>query len=245
MHIFITGGTRGIGRGMVQQFLQLGHHVTYTGTTHNTVNTSTLDLQGDYLALVCDVRDYVLFEKTVEKAIEKHGNIDVFINNAGVDQPDSYLYDLAPEDIKKVIDINVIGTMYGTKIILKHMLQHKKGVIYNFLGLGSNDMIIPKTIVYGSSKRLIRYFSKAVAKECKNYRDITIGTIQPGMVFTDLLLQNMSEEGMKVAKILGNDVQEVTSFIVKQVVKGKSNITFPTYRKALRNLLFRRNRQLK
>jgi NADP-dependent 3-hydroxy acid dehydrogenase YdfG len=240
MHIFITGGTRGIGRGMVKEFIKKGHHVTYTGTTHNSVNESTLELKGDYLALVCDVRDYLLFEKTVEKAIEKHGNIDIFINNAGVDQLDDYIYKLPPEEIKKVIDINVIGTMYGVNIILKHMIKAKKGVVYNFEGLGSNNMVIPKTIVYGSSKRLIRYFSKAVNKEIKEYKNIHVGTIQPGMVFTDLLLHNMSEEGMKVARILGNEVEEVTSFIVKHILNGKKKVVFPTYRKAIRNL-FRKN----
>jgi len=241
MHVFITGGTRGIGLGLVKEFLKHGHRVSYTGTSESSINKHINELTGDFLAQICDVRDKSQIKKVIFLAKEEFGNIDIWINNAGVDQAHQFIYELNEEEIKRVIDINVVGTMLGTSAILKEMIDQGYGTVYNFEGLGSNNMVIQKTIVYGSSKRLIRYFSKASNKEIKQYKSVHVGTIQPGMVFTDLLLNNMDETGMKVARILGNEVPEVTQYIVSKILKGKRKISFPTYRKAIRNI-FKKNK---
>ncbi|XMB72967.1 SDR family oxidoreductase [Mycoplasmatota bacterium WC30] len=224
MHIFITGGTRGIGNGLVKEFLAKGHQLSYTGTSQKSIDNSIKDIKGDYKTFICDVRNRVDIEKAMSQAIDSFGNIDIWINNAGVDQARHDVSDLSEAEIKRVIDINVLGTMNGTSIALQQMKKQKYGVIYNFEGLGSNNMVIPKTIIYGSSKRLITYFSKACNKELKEYKNIFVGTIQPGMVFTDLLLSNMNDDGMKIAKILGNEVSYVAPRIVKRVLQGKKKI---------------------
>lgn len=242
MHIFITGGTRGIGLGLVKQFLKNGHRVSYTGTSESSIQNNIKQLKGDFIALICDVRVKSQIENALKHAKEEFGNIDIWINNAGVGQENLLFHELSPEEIKKVIDINVIGTMLATSVALKEMIEQGEGMIYNFEGLGSNNMVIPKTIVYGSSKRLIRYFSKAANKEVKAYPSIHVGTMQPGMVFTELLTSTMNDAGMKVAKILGNQVTEVTEYLVEKAIKGKKHINFPTYRKAVRNLIFRTNK---
>lgn len=242
MHIFITGGTRGIGLGLVKQFLKNGHRVSYTGTSQNSIDKHKKELTGTFLPLVCDVRVKPQIEDVLAQAKQQFGNIDIWINNAGVDQDRQYVYELDEDEIKRVIDINVTGTMLGTSVALKEMIEQGQGIVYNFEGLGSNNMVIPQTIIYGSSKRLVTYFTKASNKEVKKYPNISVGSMQPGMVFTDLLLNNIGEDGMKVARILGNEVDEVTEFLVKQALKGKRHIKFPTYRKAIRNL-FRKNKR--
>ena len=85
-------------------------------------------------------------------------------------------------------------------------------------------MVIRKTIIYGSSKRLITYFSNACNKELKGFKNIFVGTIQPGMVFTDLLLNNMTDDGMKIANILGNEVDYVAQKVVPKILKGKRHV---------------------
>lgn len=224
MHIFITGGTRGIGNGIVRELLKRGHKVSFTGTSENSIKKGRENLEGEYLALVCDVRKKEMIDSACKEAIQQFGNIDIWLNNAGVDQDRLYVPELSEDEIRRVVDINITGSMLGTSVALEHMIEVGKGKVYNFEGLGSNNMTIPKTSIYGTSKRAITYFTKAVKKEMKEHSSIHIGTIQPGMVFTDLLLRNLGDDGMKVARIIGNDVEYVTTRIVNGIEKNKMKI---------------------
>ena len=98
---------------------------------------------------------------------------------------------------------------------------------------GSNNMKIAKTLVYGGSKRFLSYFSQGCNKELKEFPEIFVGTLQPGMVFTALLLDQMSDDGMKIARILGSKVEVVTPFLVKQMIKGKQTIKYLTFGKSM------------
>ncbi len=225
MHIFITGGTRGIGHGVVKEFLQNGHQVSYTGTSEDSIKKSQVDLKGDFLALVCDVRYKDMLEIAMKLALDKFGDIDIWINNAGVDQDRLDVSDLSEAEIKRVVDINISGTMLGTSLALDLMKKQGTGIVYNLEGLGSNNMTIPKTSIYGTTKRAITYFTKACKKEIRDYPNVFVGTIQPGMVFTDLLLKNLGDDGMKIANIIGNDVDYVAHRIVRGVLKRDLKIS--------------------
>lgn len=233
MHIFITGGTRGIGFGLTQEFTRLGHQVSFTGTSLESVNNALERLSGNAFGLVCDVRDFDSIVNAKDKAIQQYNNIDIWINNAGVDQSREDISKLDSKMIKRVIDINVTGMMYGTKIALEQMKRQEFGIVYNVEGLGSNNMKIPKTIVYGSSKRLLTYFSQAADKEMKEYKNIFVGTFSPGMVFTDLLFNDVDEESLNVMGILGNSVQEVTPYLVSKMLQKKKTIKWLTTRKII------------
>lgn len=228
MHIFITGGTRGIGLGIVIEFLKQGHKVSYTGTSEASIQKNIGLLKGDYNPIVCDVRNRNDIVKAKNKALEVFGEINVWINNAGVDQERETIDKLSEKEIQRVVDINIVGSMLGTSIALELFKTQGFGYVYNFEGLGSNNMKIPKTIVYGTTKRALTYFSQACNKELKEYPSVFVGTIQPGMVFTDLLLSNMDEEGMKVARIIGDKVSNVAPFIVKHVLRKDRKIQYLT-----------------
>jgi len=233
MHVFITGGSKGIGRGMVVEFLKRGHSVSFTGTSESSVSKGSKGLVGDFLGLVCDVRKLEDIEKALELSVDKFECIDIWINNAGIGQGTKEFTDLSRDDIADIIDINVTGMILGTSVAIKQMKKQNHGFVYNMEGLGSDGRIIPKTIVYGSSKRLLRYFSKAVNKELKGYKEISVGTLSPGMVFTDLLLKDSTEESRKIMNILGNTVEEVTPFLVEKMIKRKKNINWLTTRKVI------------
>lgn len=233
MHVFITGGSKGIGRGLVVEFLKRGHSVSFTGTSENSLLKGSVGLSGNFLGIVCDVRNYDNLVIAKDEAIDKFECIDIWINNAGVGQAYKDISDLSEDEIKTVIDVNVSGMIMGTSVAIKEMKKQNHGFVYNMEGLGSDGRIIPKTIVYGASKRLLRYFSKAVNKELKEYKEITIGTLSPGMVFTDLLLKDSSPESMKIINILGNKVEEVTPYLVENMLKGKKNIYWLTNTKVM------------
>ncbi|MBU1019966.1 MAG: SDR family oxidoreductase [Firmicutes bacterium] len=233
MNIFITGGTRGIGKGMVSEFLKLGHNVSFTGTSSISVQKGSSGLSGNFVGYVCDVRDMDQIMQSMEQAVSNFGPIDIWINNAGIDQARKPVSELTSGEIKDVIDVNVVGMIHGTKVALSEMKKQGYGAIYNMEGLGSDDRMIPETVIYGSSKRLLRYFSRACNKELKEYPKIFVGTLSPGMVFTDLLLNNSTEESLKIMNILGNKVEEVTPFLVKKMLQGKKRIYWLTTRKVM------------
>lgn len=233
MHVFITGGTRGIGNGLVREFLKSGIKVSFTGTSEESVRKASVALDGSFFGLVCDVRSYDSILNSSIRAIEKFGNIDVWINNAGIDQPRKTVDHIDESDIRNLIDINVTGSIHGTKVAISHFKENNCGIVYNMEGLGSNGMKIPETIIYGSSKSLITYFSEAANKELKKHKDIFVGRLQPGMVFTDLLLNGLDDEATKIASILGNKVETVTPYLVKGVLKNKRVVKWLTTRRIM------------
>jgi short-subunit dehydrogenase len=233
MHIFITGGSKGIGRGMVVEFLKRGNNVSFTGTSESSVSKSSSGLKGNFLGVVCDVRIIKSIETAKDSAIAKYGVIDIWINNAGVGQPPKYFSDLSEDDIREVIDVNVYGMILGTNVALKEMKKQNHGIVYIMEVLGSVGRIIPKTIVYASSKRFLRYFSNAANKELQGSKEVFVGTVSPGMVVTNLLMKDSTPESMKMINILANSVEEVTPFIVEKMIAGKKNINWLTRRKVI------------
>jgi NADP-dependent 3-hydroxy acid dehydrogenase YdfG len=226
MHIFITGGTRGIGYALVNEFVAKGHKVSFTGTSETSVMNANITNIDQARGYVLDVRYKDQIEQVAKNAEVTFGPIDIWINNAGVPQNHDHIEKLSVTTTNQVIDVNIKGLVYGTQVAIT-MLQALGGTVYNMEGLGSNGMIIKGESLYGGSKRFVRYLSKAAHKETKG-TPVTVGTLQPGMVFTSFLLDNMSEDGMTIARILGSKPEDVATFLVKQMLKGKRIIAYLT-----------------
>lgn len=231
MNIFMTGGTRGIGRGMVREFQKRGHKVVYTGTSESSIlKSGNKDLENT-LGLVSNVASRTETLEASKKAIEYLGAIDLWINNAGVNQPFKHVSELTDEEIRRVIDINVTGMINATSIALDIFKKQGYGTVYNMEGLGSNNMVFAGTVIYASSKHLLSFFTKGCNKELKEYNKVSVCTLSPGMVFTDLLKTSETSDGDKIAKIIGSTVEQVTPYFVKKMEKGKKKINYmPTYK---------------
>jgi short-subunit dehydrogenase len=168
----------------------------------------------------------------IKKAETEFGKIDIWINNAGLGQTHKYFWEIDNEQIKQVIDVNVYGLMLGTKFAINLFKKQGHGIILNMQGFGSNGRIMEKLTLYGTGKRAVNYFTKSVAKELKN-SSIKIGTINPGMVRTDLLNKSMKEvteserkRYEKVYRILAEDADVVAAFLSNEILKGKTKIKF-------------------
>ena len=236
MNIVITGGTRGIGNGLVKHFLRNRHNVVFSGTSEKSVLMANKGLSGKNIGVVCDITKPIDIEKLYNEAYSAFGPIDIWFNNAGVNQERALVRDLKYSDIDKVIDINVKGMMYATSFVVGKMLEEGKGIVYNMEGLGSDDRMIPETSLYGSSKRLLRYFSIAASKELKN-EPVRVGRVSPGMVFTDLLMAEQREDASKIINILADDVETVAAYIGKKIESGKQNIFWLTTLKVLKKFM--------
>ena len=229
----ITGGTRGIGAGLVTNFLRSGWNIAYSGTTEETIERSLKKLSDkfgkeSYAAFKCEVTDEQDLNNLWNGAFKAFGRVDIWVNNAGIAYEQVPFHKVPPEVFMKIIDTNVKGLMLSTNIAYNHMLQQGFGAIYNMEGLGSDGRVVPGLIPYGTSKRAVRYFTDAFAKEVKN-GPVIIGTIMPGMVLTDLLLEPLRKMPVKdknivrIYNILANDVETITPFLVRKMIGNRNN----------------------
>ncbi len=257
-HILITGSTRGIGYGLAKRFLASDCRVTINGQTDWSV-TQAMDAlkssfdESNFFGVEANVGDVNALKNLWYKAHERFGPPDIWINNAGMDQPRQYAWELSPEDLQHIVNTNIIGVMYGSKVAIQNMLLVGKGQVYNMEGFGSNGMTHEKLTIYGATKRAVAYYTKGLIKELKD-TPIQAGRLSPGMVFTDFLTNSLTgeaDENLKAKKVfnaLADDVDTVTSFLVKEILNNNHHgvhIKWLTPRKILGRLItapFRKDR---
>ncbi len=229
----ITGGTRGIGAGLVKDFLKLGWNVSYSGTSDSSVERSLSLLSANYRtdsirAFKCDVTQEKDLISLWDNTIKAFGKVDIWVNNAGTASEQVPFNKIPVEVFTKIIDTNIKGLMLATHVAYNRMSGQGSGAIYNMEGLGSDGRTIPGLLPYGTSKRAVRYFTEGFAKEVKD-GPVIVGTISPGMVLTDLLLEPLRKDPankkqmIRIYNLLANDVDTVTPFLVKKMAENKKN----------------------
>ncbi len=225
-HVVITGSTRGIGYGLAREFLRLGCRVTINGQSQESVDAAMQSLRilypdtVDGFAAAVGKRDEM--EQLWKCAEEKFGTIDIWINNAGIDQERKYFWELEEKAYDQILDTNLKGVMNGCHVAFNHMLKQGSGQIFNMEGFGSNGMMREKMTLYGTSKSAVSYFTRSLAIEAKQ-TTIKVGTLSPGMVATDFLRKSLDEHNRKIFNILGDKVEPVTKFLAQKVLGNQEN----------------------
>jgi NAD(P)-dependent dehydrogenase (short-subunit alcohol dehydrogenase family) len=233
-NVVITGSTRGIGLCMALEFLRQGCKVTISGSTETSIERAIPSLQefsNSYQYVTCDVRIVSEIENLWEQANKKWGRVDIWINNAGRNCPYEMVYETPPHAVDTVIDTNIKGLIYGSQVATKHMIAQKSGQIWNMEGLGSNNMIQSKTILYGTSKHALTYFTKGLAKELKG-TPVTAGRLSPGMMLTEFITRDgngqtspvmKNSQFIKIFNILADKPETVARFLVPKMIKNTKN----------------------
>lgn len=186
-NVIVTGGSRGIGKGIAEVFALHGANVAFT---YNSSSSSAKELE-DHLktfgvkakAYQSDASDFGQAQKLAEDVIKDFGNIDVLINNAGITK-DNLLMRMSEEDFNKVIEVNLNSVFNLTKAVLRPMLKQKHGSIINIssvVGLKGNA----GQANYSASKAGIIGFSKSVALELGS-RNIRSNVVAPGFIETEM-----------------------------------------------------------
>ena len=218
MHVVITGSTRGIGLALARQFLAAGDNVLISSRSQDRVDSVTQELNklfsGHVEGMVADVTKYESVEALAKFAQTKWRSIDIWINNAGAKGGKGYLQNREPEQIAMVMQTNITGTLFGCRAAINAGVRH----IFNVDGMGSDGKILVGSIIYGTSKRPIPYISKALAKELEAQDlKISIHTISPGMVLTDLLLSHAELKQKRVFNILAEQPSTVMAYLVPKM----------------------------
>jgi len=177
--VLVTGGSRGIGRSMVEEFAAAGHQVafTYAGNTE-----AAQQLAGLALPIQADVRDFDRAQQVVKEIHEALGPIQVLVNNAGIKR-DSALHNMDPAAWRDVIDTNLTGTFNYCRVLVKDFIR-RNGVIINVTSV-SGIIGMSGQSNYSASKAGIIGFTKALAREVARF-GVRVNAIAPGFIDTDM-----------------------------------------------------------
>jgi NAD(P)-dependent dehydrogenase (short-subunit alcohol dehydrogenase family) len=230
--IVITGSTRGIGFGLADSFLALGCNVCVSGRAVESVDRAVNDLTARHgkervFGAACDVTHYDRIQALWDTVQAHFGNIDIWINNAGLAHALMNYWELPPDLIKTVVDTNILGSMYGSQVALKGMIAQGSGAIYNLEGLGSGGGRKVKGLpIYGTTKAALRYLDEALVLETEG-TPVIVGAIAPGMVVTDMITGQYAgkpeefEKVKRIFNIISDRVETVTPWIAKKVLENQ------------------------
>ena len=253
--VVITGSARGFGFELAKCFRKYDYNVMLSDLNEENLIKAKEELEktsskGKVSYCLCNVTNYSDLENLWTKSIDEFSQVDVWINNAGVNQPEKAVYELSQKEIDFVLNVDLHGAIYGSNVAFKNMNKQGFGQIYNIEGYGSNDAMMKGLTIYGTSKRAITYFTQALAKESKQLNSkVLVGRITPGIMITDFItIANgkkgeitLSEKTKKVYNILGDYPSTIAEFTVKRIVKNtKNNARFMwlTNARAMRRFMF-------
>lgn len=182
--VIVTGGSRGLGAGIVQSFLDSGDRVATCSRSETEQVRQWRAQYGDRFLFVeadlADRKQSTVFAKTV---LEEWGSVDVLVNNAGVAR-DGILALFSDDDTDTVIDLNLKATIHLTRQIVRNMLAHGGGRIVNISSITGTTGYRGLT-VYGATKAALDGFTRALAREVGS-RKITVNSIASGYLRTEM-----------------------------------------------------------
>jgi len=183
----ITGGSRGIGESIVRKFVQEGASVIFTyrsSADQSNALIKEIKKEGQFLeAIQSDASSFEASEALIKEVMEKLGQIDILINNAGITK-DNLMLRMSEEQWDDVITVNLKSVFNLTKQVMRPMLKNRSGSIINIssvVGVFGNA----GQANYAASKAGIIGFTKSIAKEVGS-RGIRCNAIAPGFIATDM-----------------------------------------------------------
>ena len=194
----VTGASRGIGKSIVQKISEYGAHTVCVSRSEDELRKISNKLNENGLSssyFACDVSNINNFKKLVDETVSKYDKIDILVNNAGITK-DNLIMRMSEADWDKVIDVNLKGVFNGIKSVSRQMMKQRNGRVINIssiVGLIGN----PGQANYAASKAGVIGLGKAVAKELAS-RNITVNTIAPGYIETDMVddIQEEAKENL-------------------------------------------------
>jgi len=191
-NVIVTGGNRGIGRGITQAFAEYGANVAILCRNHESGKQAVSELEkfgGKYIAVQCDQADFDSCKAAVAKVFEAFGNVDVLVNNAGVATTFPFLSENGLSEWHRIINTNLHGPANIIYEVAPKMIEAGKGgTIINITSVGGQRVSGSKShhnAPYNASKAGIDIFSRYLAVVLGDY-GIRVNSIAPGPIHSDL-----------------------------------------------------------
>jgi 3-hydroxybutyrate dehydrogenase len=218
--VVVTGGSRGIGAGIVRAFVAAGAKVAFNGRAKATGEALAKELGAPDRVWFCQgsaiVREDLV--ALIDGAAERFGKLDVLVNNVGGSSATKLVVDLTEQEWDDDLRLNLTSTFLATQIALGHMLPAKYGSIINISSVEGKQGSAAMS-VYCTAKHGVNGFTKSVAAEVGR-QGVTVNAICPGLILTD----QVTEGGPVLAESLGMTFDEMVENVFKsQTMTGELN----------------------
>lgn len=216
----VTGGTKGIGAGIVQALINSGYFVyfSYFSSSPNSDEIIALHGEGKSEAFFWDGRDKSGLEEVIAKIKTNGETLCVLVNNAGITR-DGHFAIMSEQDIDEVLQVNLVGVMKLTRSVVRHMAGQRKGVIINISSVAGLLGTAGQTN-YSAAKAGLMAFTKSLAKELGRY-NVRALAVAPGFIETGMYLKIpiMERKKMMGSVPLGRagqveEVADVVAFLI-------------------------------
>ena len=191
----VTGGSRGIGAAVARGLAEAGATVVVTATSAAGAESAADAIDkasgghGHVMGVACNVADRESVALAFAQVNDAYGAMDVLFNNAGISNADAFLADLTEAQIRELIDVNVIGTIFCAQEAARVMAPRGRGSIINMASMSAHIYNVPqRTTHYAASKGAVLSFTRALAAELAP-RQVRVNAISPGYHLTEMAKQ--------------------------------------------------------
>jgi 3-oxoacyl-[acyl-carrier protein] reductase len=191
----VTGGARGLGFGIAKKLGELGAKVTIADLDASNGQQAVLKLAAlgiEAISVQCDVTEEQNVERMIQQVVDKWGQIDVLVNNAGIVGVIGNVWELPIDVLDKLYHTNLRGVFLCCQKVVPHMLRKDYGRIVNIASVSGKEGN-PKHAPYSVTKAAVICLTKSLGKELATTK-ITVNAISPALVYTDLLGQWSPED---------------------------------------------------
>lgn len=183
----VTGGAAGIGLAIARRFAASGARVALWDLDESTAKASAAALGAGHLGLRVDVADEASVERATEATVVAFGRIDALVCSAGITGPNTTTWEYPTDAWRKVFDVNVHGTFYCNRSVVKRMLERNYGRVINIASIAGKDGN-PNAPAYSASKAAVIGLTKSIGKETAK-TGVRVNCVTPAAVKTAIFDQ--------------------------------------------------------
>jgi NAD(P)-dependent dehydrogenase (short-subunit alcohol dehydrogenase family) len=217
--VAITGGGHGIGKATAERFARAGARVAVGDLDADAAEAVAGSLDGDALGLALDVAAHDSYAGFLAAAEERHGPLAVLVNNAGIDWIGPF-HEEPDEVTRREIDVNLIGTITGTRLALRRMLPRRDGHIVN-VASGVGRVPLPGSASYSATKHAIVGLTESLRLEYRG-SGVRFSVVQPAQVETGMLVGQGRPRALPIVS-----PDDVAAAIVDAVTKNRFEVWVP------------------
>jgi 3-oxoacyl-[acyl-carrier protein] reductase len=188
----VTGAATGIGEAIARRLAKAGAAVAVADLNLNGATEVARSIGGDAFPLQIDIARSEAVNASIKQVIDRRGQVDVLVNNAGIAGKAAPLWEQSDEDWSSVIAVNLLGVVYCTRAVLPHMRKRKYGRVVNIASIAGKEGN-PNMSPYSATKGAVITFTKSIGKEVAT-DGICVNAVAPAVIRTHILDQLTPEQ---------------------------------------------------